>query len=469
MIKNRKSERSLLIIDDEENMRHMLEALLSRNGYIIKSAGSGQEALELVQNDTFDFILCDIRMPGMSGLEFMKSASGKILNSTVIMMSAYGSVDLAIEAMKEGAYDFISKPFKTDEVLLTLKKAEERELLKKENRALREELEEERGTKEFDAIIGESNTIKSLLNLAKKVAPYDTTILITGESGVGKELIARGIHTSSPRGNRSFFAINCGSIPLELLESELFGYMKGAFTGADKDKKGMFEEANGSTLFLDEIGELPVAMQVKLLRVLQENEIRPIGANVGKKIDVRILAATARDLEKEVQEKSFRQDLFYRLNVMPLRLPPLRERVEDIPLLCTHFINKYNRRFTTHIQRVSKTAMTRLIHYDWPGNIRELENVIQRGVVLTENNTIDETHLPTSIGEKKKSPLDSTFDNIFSIKNAQKILEEEMIRKALNETAGNKSKAAQLLEMSYPSLLNKIKEYSIVFGKSKNN
>ncbi|MCP3933613.1 MAG: sigma-54-dependent Fis family transcriptional regulator [Bacteroidetes bacterium] len=459
----------ILIIDDEENMRHMLKAMLERQGYKITTAGDGSEALQIIDTEYFEFILCDIRMPVLDGIAFLEKSQKRLNDTTVIMMSAYGSIDMAIKAMNMGAYDFISKPFKTDEVLLTLKKAEERETLKDENRHLKTQLKSVQDYVGFVDIVGNSQSMEEIIKLAEKVAPYDTTILITGESGVGKELIARGIHASSPRGNRSFFAINCGSIPLELLESELFGYMKGAFTGADRDKKGMFEEANGSTLFLDEIGELPVVMQVKLLRVLQENEIRPIGANVGKKIDVRILAATARDLEKEVQEKSFRQDLFYRLNVMPLKLPPLRERVVDIPLLCTHFINKYNRRFSTHIQRVSKAAMTRLIHYDWPGNIRELENVIQRGVVLTENNTIDEAHLPASIGEKKKTFIDSTFDNIFSIKHAQKILEEKMIRKALNETAGNKSKAAQLLEMSYPSLLNKIKEYSIVFGNIDNN
>ena len=301
-------KKKLLIVDDEENMRHMLEAMLSRHNYEISAAEDGMQASALIQENDFDFILCDIRMPNMDGLEFLVNNIHDLSNSTVIMMSAYGSVDLALEAMKNGAYDFISKPFKTDEVLLTLKKAEEREQLKNENIQLKKVLEI-RGDG-FSDIIGTSKKIKTIIDLAEKVAPYNTTVLVTGESGTGKELIARGIHANSPRSSQPFFAINCGSIPGDLLESELFGYLKGSFTGADKNKKGLFEEADGSTLFLDEIGELPLAMQVKLLRVLQENEIRPVGSSTVKKVDVRIIAATAKSLPEEVEQGVFRQDLF---------------------------------------------------------------------------------------------------------------------------------------------------------------
>ncbi len=451
----------ILIVDDEENMRHMLRAMLTRNGYKVESAENGRVALEMVEGSFFDFILCDIRMPEMDGLEFLGQANSTIQNSTVIMMSAYGSVDLAIEAMKRGAYDFISKPFKTDEVLLTLKKAEEREALKSENRALRSELKAARGGIEFHDIIGESKALVSLIALAKKVAPYDATILITGESGVGKELIARSVHAASSCGQKTFVAVNCGSIPSELLESELFGYVKGAFTGADKTKKGLFEEADGSTLFLDEIGELSLAMQVKLLRVLQENEIRPIGSNFQKKINVRILAATARNLEESVNEGTFRKDLYYRLNVMPLQLPPLRDRLDDIPLLSSHFLTKYNKRFSINVTQVSSEAMAGLLNYDWPGNVRELENVIQRGVVLTDSSRVDVEQLPAKIAGYETLPGEFTMGNGFSLKQAQKHLEKAMIEKALQETSGNKSKASQLLEISYPSLLHKIKEYSI--------
>ncbi len=455
------SEKRLLIIDDEENMRHMLKAMLGRHNYKVTTADNGKTALQVVRSHSFDFILCDVRMPEMDGLEFLAAAKEYITSSTIIMMSAFGNVDLALEAMKAGAYDFISKPFKADEVLLTLKKAEEREALKIENRLLRNELEEYRGGRGFEALIGESSGLLSLIQLAKKVACYDTTILITGESGSGKELVARGIHASSPRKGKNFLAVNCGSIPHELLESELFGYVKGAFTGADRNKKGLFEEADGSTLFLDEIGELPLTMQVKLLRVLQENEVRPVGASSVKKIDVRILAATAKKLEEAVNNNSFRKDLFYRLHVMPLHIPPLRHRFEDIPLLCNHFITKYNSKFQCNVTEVNSEAMKLLLHYKWPGNVRELENVIQRGVVLTDTGIIGVEQLPTSIVESNENPSATPMRKGFSLKKAQKNLESTMIESALQKTGGNKSKAARLLEISYPSLLSKIKEYAI--------
>jgi two-component system response regulator AtoC len=455
------SKKTLLVVDDEENMRHMLEAMLTRYDYSVSLATDGEQASLMLDEKHYDFILCDIRMPRMDGIEFLSHNRKALENSTVIMMSAYGSVDMALEAMKKGAYDFISKPFKTDEVLLTLRKAEEREQLKLENKQLRIELEKKNSNDGFGDIIGENKELKAVIDLAKKVAKYDTTVLVTGESGTGKELLAQGIHLHSPRKKRQFYAINCGSIPGELLESELFGYAKGAFTGADRNKKGMFEEAYGSTLFLDEIGELPLSMQVKLLRVLQEGEIKPLGANITKKIDVRIIAATAKNLEQEVENGNFRKDLFYRLNVLSVKLPPLRSRIDDIPLLCQNFISKFNLSLKRNIRLIHPAAMEKLLAHSWPGNVRELENVVQRGVVLAENDYIDCTHLPHAVQSRSTQEGVDYFQGVESLKEAQKILEARFIERALEKTGGNKSNAAKSLKLSYPSLLNKIKEYNL--------
>ncbi len=449
----------LLIIDDEENMLHMLQSMLTRYGYDIHTAVDGKAASIILEEKSFDCILCDIRMPHMNGLEFLRYNEARLADVTVIMMSAYGTIDLALQAMKAGAYDFISKPFKTDEVLLTLKKAEEREQLKRENIQLKKDLKG-RGDG-FDSIVGTSKEIKKSIAVAEKVAPYTTTVLITGQSGTGKELIARGIHASSPRSDKPFFAINCGSIPAELLESEFFGYVKGAFTGADKDKKGLFEEAKGSTLFLDEIGELPLAMQVKLLRVLQENEIRPLGSSSVIPTDVRILAATAKDLQQELQRGVFREDLFYRLNVLSISLPSLADRIDDIPQLCEHFLKKYNRTLNSNVSALSRETLDVLFRHHWPGNIRELENVIQRGMLLAEGDTLEVDHVAALNITPNDGSSKGSFFQGFSIKHAQKKLEAELIAEALKETGGNKSKASILLEISYPSLLNKIKEYSL--------
>lgn len=457
-------KRTLLIVDDEENMRHMLQAMVSRHGYSVETAGDGQEALTRIAEKHFDFILCDIKMPHMDGITFLRKAGQAIQTSTVIMMSAYGTIDMALEAIQAGAYDFISKPFKTDEVLLTLKKAEERELLKQENRLLKKQIQELKAGSVFDKMVAGSKPMQALFALARKVAPYDTTVLIIGESGTGKELVARGIYALSSRNKEPFIAVNCGSIPGNLLESEFFGYVKGAFTGADKNRKGLLAEADGGTLFLDEIGELPLDMQVKLLRVLQEGEIKPVGANRTEQINIRILAATARDLEDEVRQGTFREDLFYRLNVLTIHIPPLRDRLEDIPLLCHHFIQKFNTALGSNISSITPEAMERLLAHTWPGNVRELENIIQRGIVLAEDQTIGVEQLPPYIGSTTPTEDFEQFFTGLSLKGAQKVMEEKIITRALQETGGNRLQASKLLEISYPSLLSKIKEYHIIIG-----
>ena len=443
----------------------MLKVMLERHGYQVSTSLNGAHGLELIAQHHFDFILCDVKMPGMDGLTFLEQGKEDLVNSTVIMMSAYGSVDTALEAMKAGAYDFISKPFKTDEVLLTLKKAKEREQLKRENVALKSRIEEFSSGVQFGSMVAASAQMQDLFTMAEKISQYDTTVLITGESGTGKELVARGIHQLSPRRNKAFVAVNCGSIPENLLESELFGHVKGSFTGADRTRKGLFELADGATLFLDEIGELPLAMQVKLLRVLQESEIRPVGSGKTIGINVRVLAATSRNLEKYVLNGKFREDLYYRLNVMPIIVPPLRSRVDDIPLLCSHFVKKFNNTFERDVKGLSSGAVKLVLEYSWPGNVRELENAIQRSMVFTESGYIEAAHLPDSLRVKKhiqvlQLSLENS-DSDLSIKAAQRQLEAKLIALALARCDGNKSKAAIMLEMSYPSLLSKMKQYAL--------
>lgn len=455
-------EKSLLIIDDEDNMRHMLASLLKKSGYLVEGAADGYQGLEKVRQQHYDFILCDLKMPNMGGMEFLKAAKSCLENSTVIVMSAYGSINTAIEAMKEGAYDYISKPFKSDEVHMALKKAEERESLRKENSVLKERIRNIEKNYSFANMIGKSRAMQDVFRLAQKAAFYNATVLISGESGTGKELIARGIHFQGDRAQFPFVAVNCGGIPENLLESEFFGYKKGAFTGAVTNRKGLFEEAQGGTIFLDEIGELPLTLQVKFLRVLQENEVRPIGEAKSRKLDVRVLAATAKNLEEEVEKGAFRQDLFYRLNVLPIRLPSLQERSEDIPLLVNRFIERFNQTSERKIQGISQEGMSLLLQHEWPGNVRELENAIERAAILAEQDILLPENFPI-YGKKtvKKNLMEDDFDG-YSLKEAQKILEKELIIKALTATEGNRTKAIQLLEISHPSLLSKMKAYNIL-------
>ncbi|MEE9536008.1 MAG: sigma-54 dependent transcriptional regulator [Desulfobacterales bacterium] len=460
-MKSKIPEKRLLVIDDEENMRHMLSTVLGKAGYIIETASNGHEGLKMTESTAYDFILCDIKMPNMSGMDFLKAARDKLRATTVIMMSAYGTIDTAIEAMKLGAYDYISKPFKTDEVYLTLKKAEERESLRKENLQLKERIKKIESNYNFGNLVAKSEAMQSMFRIAAKVAQYKTTVLLLGESGTGKELIARAIHFEGERSTSPLVPVNCGGIPETLLESELFGYKKGAFTGADRNKKGLFQEAEGGTIFLDEIGELPLVLQVKLLRVLQENEIRMVGDSKSMKIDVRVIAATARDLEEEVSKGAFREDLFYRLNVLSITIPPLRDRSEDIPMLCEHFIKRFNSRLRKNINGIAPAAMSRLLEYNWPGNVRELENAIERAAVLAEDSLLLPEHFPLELGQRfGQDQMDAFFDG-HSLKVAQKLMEKKFITKALKKTGGNRTQAARLLEISHPSLLSKIKTYNI--------
>ncbi|MGM0453168.1 MAG: sigma-54-dependent transcriptional regulator [Thermodesulfobacteriota bacterium] len=452
----------ILIVDDEANMRHMMAALLSDAGYRVDTAEDGRQALEKVAEESFAYIFCDIKMPEMDGMTFMKQAGDHLAATEVIMMSAYGTIDTAVAAMKLGAYDYISKPFKPDEVLLTLEKAREREKLKSENSALKQRLREIEQSESFGGMVAKSSAMQTIFKVAEKVAQYDTTVLITGESGTGKELVARGIHMSSKRAQKSIVPVNCAGIPANLLESELFGYKKGAFTGAGRDYGGLFEAAAGGTIFLDEIGDLPLSLQVKLLRVLQDREIRPVGASQGKQIDVRIIVATSKNLAAEAKAGTFREDLFYRLNVMPIHLPPLIERTEDIALLCRYFIDRYSKKLDKPVTGISSEAMALLFKHRWPGNVRELENMIERAVVLAEDAVLQPQHFP-ALQQDPDGVSDDIYDAFsgFSIKAGKETLERVLIRKALEATAGNRTHAARLLEISHPSLLSKIKFYGI--------
>ena len=452
----------ILLIDDEENFRHMLSVILTKRGYDVETANNGIDGLKKVDTGSYDTVLCDIRMPEMDGLEFLKEAQKSGCESTIIMMSAYGTLDTAIEAMKLGAYDYISKPFKPDEIILTLKKAEERERLRRENLFLKKEVQKEYS---FENIISKNERMRQIFDTIRKVAKYKSTILITGESGTGKELVAKAIHFNSDRSNNPFVPVNCGAIPENLLESELFGHTKGSFTNAVRTKKGLFEEADEGTMFLDEIGELPFQLQVKLLRVLQDGEIRRVGDSRPINIDVRIIAATVKDLDKEVREDKFRDDLFYRLNVLPIKIPPLKDRKEDIPLLVDHFIHKYSRELNHPIQEINQEALNCLLNHSWNGNVRELENVIERAIVLTDSNRIAVENLPLEIQSPREESMVSLLNDELSIKKASRYLENDLIKKALQKTNGNHTHAAKLLEISHRALLYKIKEYGVKVKK----
>lgn len=439
--------RKILVIDDEQNIRKMLTRVLSPEGFIVKEANNGLEALKKLQEENYSLVLLDLKMPGLNGIETLKEIRENDLNLPVIMMSAYGSIPEAVEAMKLGALDYLIKPFDIEELKIIIKRAIKQYELEVENIYYREE-EEKRFN--FDEIIGKSNSVNKVLEMVKNVSPTTATVLITGESGTGKELIARAIHKNSLRKNSPFVVVNCVAFSPNLLESELFGHEKGSFTGAIAKRIGRFEMANGGTIFLDEIGEMDLTIQTKLLRVLQEREFERVGSSRTIKVDVRILSATNKDLKKEIEERRFREDLFYRLNVFNVDVPPLRERKEDIPLIVEHLTGKYNKILNKKVKRVSAKAMELLLDYNYPGNIRELENIIERSMIMTKDEIIDEKYFNFISKEEyigKKGTLKET--------------EKELIIKYLIQNKGNRTKTAEILGISRRSLQNKIKEYQI--------
>jgi len=447
--------RNLLIIDDEASMRHMLRLVLEPHSYRISEATNGSAALEMIRREKFDAILSDIRMPDMDGLAFLDQPDVQVLDSTIIMMSAYGGVDTALECMKRGAYDYISKPFKPDEVLLTLRKAEERQQLQQENVRLKSALGKKEHPFSIEQIVHLSDKMKRILQTVKAVAKADSPVLICGETGTGKELIARAVHSESGR-KGPFLAINCSAISPGLLESELFGHTRGAFTGADREKQGLFSVASTGTLFLDEIAELPLELQPKLLRVLQEGEIRKVGSTRSEKIRTRMVAAAGTNLFKAVEANRFRNDLYYRLAVVEIDLPPLRERTEDIPLLAEHIIARLADREGVAAPALSDNARHQLSHYPWPGNVRELQNFLEKAMLFNREPILELPPLPKA--DRRGHEIDR---RTFSLKKATRDLEERFIRRALEHTEGNRTQAAKLLEISLRALMYKIKEYHL--------
>ena len=445
--------KKVLVVDDEPGLRQSLGLLLSDAGYSVTAESDGRKALDRALAEPFDLVLCDVRMPEMDGLTFLRSYRSRGGAALVIMMSAYGGEDAALAAMKEGAYDYLPKPFRPDEVVLTLRKAEERERLGRDVAGLRAQLATgpaERG------LVVESKPMRAALDLVARVAEHNTTVLITGESGTGKEVIARAIHRASPRSARPFVGINCAAIPESLLESELFGHVRGAFTGATADKAGLFDQANGGTLLLDEIGELPVGLQAKLLRVLQEGEIRRVGDQKTRRVDVRVLAATARDLAAEAAAGRFREDLFYRLNVVTIELPPLRERPEDIAPLARHFVARLAQRFGRALV-LNDAVVAWLEAQEWRGNVRELENAIERAVVLTDRDALE----PKDFVQAPRTTPHAPTGGEVTLSDIVEAAERDAIAAALGQVSGNRREAAKRLGVSLRTLFYKMSRYGL--------
>jgi len=455
----------ILLVDDEQSMREMTRMMLSRDDYAVTVADSGEdavEALETAEEETFDLVLTDLKMKGLSGLEVLDAVKRFDPSTQVVMMTAYATPETAVEAMKRGAYDYIEKPFKRESLLVLLSKALEKRRLLQENFLLREELA---GRSGFGDMVGRSEAMVRLYEMLQRIAPTNTTVLVTGESGTGKELAARALHDRSPRNDASFVPVNCGAIPESLIESELFGHVKGAFTGAHRDKKGLFRAAEGGTVFLDEVGELPAATQVKLLRVLQERRVQPVGSTTRHDVDVRVVAATNRDLREEIRERRFREDLFYRLAVIEVQMPALRERTEDIPLLVEHFLHRYCEQQGKRIDGVTPEAMEVLVNYPWPGNVRELENVVERAVTLETDNLVSTDVLPYPMMQEESlmrlaSDMDLPDEGLDLEAMVEK-LERSLLTKALKRTGGNRTDAAKLLGISFRSIRYRLDKYDI--------
>ncbi len=444
----------ILIVDDEASVGQFLSIMLEREGYQVDAVLSGKEALEKIAQDPPHVVLADLRMPEMDGIELLTRIKEEDPRIAVIIMTAYGSLESAVEAMRKGAFDYVMKPFQIEEIKLVIKRALEERKLREEN------LELKRRVKQYELkeIVGKNEKFQKVLELVKKVAPTDSTVLIRGESGTGKELIARAIHNLSPRASNPFIAINMAALPEELLESELFGYVKGAFTGANKNKDGLFKAAEGGTLLLDEISEASPRIQVKILRALQEKEITPVGSTKTIKVDVRIIASTNADLEQMVKEGKFREDLYYRLNVVTIEIPPLRERKDDIPLLANHFLKKYTALYNLPMKKISDEAMKILQEYEWPGNVRELENAIERAIILSDGGVIKPDDLPEKIREKTASRI-SEKSSLVGLTLEE--LEKRYILQVLDETGWNKNKAAQILGIDPSTLYRKLQRYGL--------
>ncbi len=445
----------ILVVDDEKSMREVLTIMLEKEGYAVEDAATGEEALDLLRQNGFTIMLTDLRMPGMGGLELTERAKEIDPNILVITMTAFASLESAVEALRLGAFDYITKPFKVGEITTSIRRALDQDSLRRENLYLRRQLAQ---TFDFSQIVGSSERMQEVFNLVRKISATESTVLILGESGTGKELVARAIHYNSHRSEGRFVSINCGAIPETLLESELFGHRRGSFTGAVRDKEGLFSVARGGSFFLDEIGEMPGSIQVKLLRALEQREIVPVGGTSPVKVDTRVIAASNKDLEKEVAEGRFRPDLFYRINVIPIVLPPLRERREDIPLLVEHFLTKWCERTGKRRKGVVPEAMNALVQYQWPGNVRELENLIQRAVTLEERDVIGLDAFPdklrVSVGAETDSLSlvgDLTLDE----------LEKAYILKTLDRTAWHKKQTAEVLGIDPSTLYRKLERYGI--------
>ncbi|MEQ1875712.1 MAG: sigma-54 dependent transcriptional regulator [Bdellovibrionia bacterium] len=443
------------VVDDDVEMGRLVKDVLEAEGFKVTQFTSASEALAKFKKELPQVLITDLKMKDIDGMMFLKKVHADYPGVVSIMMTAFGSIDTAIEAMKTGAYHYIVKPFKTEEMALLAKRAIEKAKLSEDNVSLRREL-----TKSFglESIIGKSQAMTDVFELIKRIGPATANALIIGESGSGKELVARAIHNSGPRKNKAFVPVNCTAIPENLLESELFGHVKGSFTGAIADKKGLFEEANGGTLFLDEIGDLNLTLQAKLLRVLQDREIRPVGDSKSKKVDVRIVAATHRDLKTMVADGKFREDLFYRLNVIPVRVPALRERTQDIPLLAQHFVNKFATQNNSPVQAVSPEALAVLVAHPWPGNVRELENIIERAVVLSQNELIGEKEIMGSAIVEAKQNIDKLYTDTPTLE----ILEERYIKLIMGRVNGQKDEAAKILGISRRTLYRKERTYGMV-------
>jgi DNA-binding NtrC family response regulator len=432
----------ILVVDDEAPIREMLKKGLSQmGGFTIDIAQNGQEAIEKIEKDVFDLILTDLKMPEMDGIELLKTIKGTRPEMMVILMTAYGSIQTAVEAIKIGANDYITKPIDFNELLIHISKAQKESQLLRENQLLRMEV---RKKFEFNNIIGKSRKMQEIFSLIEKVAPSNSTVIIYGGSGTGKELVAKAIHYHSPRTERPFLPFNCGAIPETLVESELFGHTKGAFTGAVQAKRGLFEEANGGTLFLDEISTILPSVQVKLLRVLQEKEVMRVGSTERTKIDVRMIAATNENLEANVKSGKFREDLYYRLHVFPIFLPDLKDRKEDIPLLAYHFLDLYAKETQKQIKGISKEAMNLLLEYHWPGNVRELENSIERGVIVADEDTLSAKDFPYHLRESRADLIKKGAQGQKSLDD----IKDEYITEILKETGGNKRLAADILKVN---------------------